>query len=342
MSKTIEVTDLAIRLTGDITHSNFPAFKERALALIAAADKPLVSDQDFAEAEQTIKSCKIAEDSIKSAKGDALGQTINIRKLFADMDEVSSALRKTRLSRTKEVKAEKELRKLAVIDYGVNQLTGSVNKISIELREISLVFKIDRSLFQKAIAGRQSIDIMKERVEDVLRDERSRLDELRMLVVMNLATIEETEKKFHGLFPDKNSLIDKSTVELAAIISGRVAGAKLDEQKKKEAARIAAEKKSNDEMVAAAKKEDEEKTAVNESPMVSAENEGVGANQVVGTERESEEAPPRADKDKGQKEKFLITVSMSCTAEDAKSIAQELNGMIGEYFQVTKIKLNRG
>ena len=341
MNKKNETTDLMIRLTGNIAESNFPAFKVEALAIIAAADKPLISDQDFADGEKTIKGCKAAEDAIKSAKEAALGHTVDIRKLFTAMDEVSNALRTTRLSLSKKVKKEKDSRKFSIVDHGVGQLTEAIAKIATELREISIVFNVDRSLFHAATYGKKSLDSMKDAVDAILHEEIEKLEEMRVLIVGNLAAIEETEKEFPVLFPDKNSLIDKSTVELAAIISGRVAGAKLDEQKKKEAAKNAAEKKANDEMVAAAKKEDEEKTTVNESPMVSAENEGVGAHQVAGTERESEDAPPRADKDKGQKEKFLITVSMSCTAEDAKSIAQELNDMIGEYFQVTKINLDR-
>ena len=103
----MKTTDLIIRLTGEISESNFDAFKEEALAVIKAADKPLITDVDFFDAEQTVKSCKAAESAIKEAKEEALNQTVDIRILFSAMDEISSALRDTRLSLNKKVKKEK-------------------------------------------------------------------------------------------------------------------------------------------------------------------------------------------------------------------------------------------
>ncbi len=106
---------LRINLTGAVTASNLAEFKEQALARIDAIKTDLQTDQDFADAEQTVKFLKGGEKDLEDAKAKALQDTASIDELFKTVDELKEKLRQKRLTLEKLVKAEKENRRLAIL-----------------------------------------------------------------------------------------------------------------------------------------------------------------------------------------------------------------------------------
>ena len=59
---------LRIEVTGMVTASNLDAFKSHALEVFSNINTELKTDQDFADAEKTVKWCSEVEDKLKAAK----------------------------------------------------------------------------------------------------------------------------------------------------------------------------------------------------------------------------------------------------------------------------------
>ena len=314
-AKKPETTDLIIRLTGEIAESNFDAFKDDALAIIAAADRPLITDEDFAEAEKTVKACSEAEKIIKAAKEEALKEVADITKLFADLDEVTETLRKTRLSLDKQVKNEKAKRKMEIVDSGCERFEKAIDEVAENLPEIHYAISVRRNVFEDAVKGKKNLDSMKEAVDEVLRFEVDRLSSTVKSVTENLAEIDKAEKEFPGLCPDRKNLVENSPTELAAVIEGRIAKRKLEEKEKaerEEAEKLKAEQKQP---------ENNEKE---QEPKVEHEQQ-----------KPAQEAETSLDK-------FLLTMTLSCSVEKAKAISVEIHEKYNNDVAVDAIKLARG
>jgi putative phage-type endonuclease len=78
---------LRIEVTGMVTASNLAEFKSHALAVLGSINRDLRTDDDFADAEQTVKWCKAVEDRLEAAKVHALSQTASIEELFRTVRE---------------------------------------------------------------------------------------------------------------------------------------------------------------------------------------------------------------------------------------------------------------
>lgn len=72
-----------------VTASNLAEWKDRAIAVFQGISQDLTTDQDFADAEKTVKWCGEIEDQLKGAKQHALSQTESIDLLFRTIDDIS-------------------------------------------------------------------------------------------------------------------------------------------------------------------------------------------------------------------------------------------------------------
>lgn len=98
---------LHVELSGMVTASNLDEFRTHALAVISDINTDLVTDQDFADAEETVKFCSAAEKQLAEVKGRALAQTESIDRLFRTVDELSASLRDKRLELNRLVTSRK-------------------------------------------------------------------------------------------------------------------------------------------------------------------------------------------------------------------------------------------
>lgn len=99
---------LHVELSGMVTASNLDEFREHALAVISDINTDLVTDQDFADAEETVKFCGAAEKQLVDVKERALAQTESIDRLFRTVDELSASLRDKRLELNRLVTSRKK------------------------------------------------------------------------------------------------------------------------------------------------------------------------------------------------------------------------------------------
>lgn len=124
---------LHIEVTGMVTASNLAQWKEAAIAVFQGISTDLQTDQDFADADKTVKWCSDIEDQLKAAKQHALSQTASIDELFRTIDAISAEARAKRLELDKLVKARKESIKAEIVAAGCASVRSHYDAINATL-----------------------------------------------------------------------------------------------------------------------------------------------------------------------------------------------------------------
>ncbi len=79
------MSNLIIKLNGEIQSSNFHEWKDGLIEQIQSAQLALKTDNDFATAELNVKTFKIAETTLKHAKESAIQQASDIQTSKVDI-----------------------------------------------------------------------------------------------------------------------------------------------------------------------------------------------------------------------------------------------------------------
>lgn len=116
---------LVISIKGEIVDSNFESFCESLRAEIASLSYKLETENDFNCASDNVKSLKLAEESLKEAKDQALQQAEDIQRLFAAIDLISDQARSARLDLSRQIETRKAELKAQIIEEAVNSLDVS-------------------------------------------------------------------------------------------------------------------------------------------------------------------------------------------------------------------------
>ncbi len=324
------MNELIIRLTGAVSESNLEAFKEKALAEIKAANKDLVTEEDFAEAETVIKKCSATEKMIVKTKEDALNQTADIRKLFSSLDELSEELRTTRLALEKKVVSEKEKRKAIIINAGIESVRNHIADATKGPRfdDLDGLLAVERETIQNAIKGKKTLKGMEEAVAVVVQWNTDKIDLNKSLFVSNFVTMEKQEEAYPGLFPDKKNLCVKPAPELAAIIDGRIAKFKLQ----------AEEKRQRDEKEEDAKKEQDAKVKTDAIVQEKVVEQEYPQSQTTVAPTNTVSPPPSSVDAEG-KTTYIIAITLRCSKEEAIEVAQGINDKVGDCNAVVSITL---
>lgn len=246
-----------VQATGMVTASNLSEFKEAATAFIANIKTELVTDQDFADAESTVKFCKDAEGNLEATKASVLAQMSTVNEVVRTLDHIAAQLRDKRLTLDKLVKSEKEARKLAIVSKAANDYTLYIDALEAETKPIRL--NVNGPSFAEAIKGLKSLASMQEKVDTALRDAKFAADTAAKDVRSKLAWCKTNAAGHHALFPDLQALMAKPMEDFTLTITSRIEKQKADEAARLEAerARMEAEAKVKAEREAAAKLEEE-------------------------------------------------------------------------------------
>ena len=234
---------LRIEVTGQVTASNLADFKEYALSVFAGINRNLVTDQDFADAEQTVKWCSNVEDRLQAAKQHALSQTASIDDLFRAIDDISAEARRVRLELDKLVKARKEAIRAEIVAAGQKALQEHVTSLNARIgRPLMPAVHAD---FAAAIKGKRTIFSLRDAVDDTLAQAKIDANAIADRITINLRALDE-HKEHASLFPDVQALVGKHPEDLQAVIAQRIAEHEAREQARRQAeeeakARAAAE-----------------------------------------------------------------------------------------------------
>lgn len=224
---------LRIEVTGMVTNSNLDAFKAHALDVIGAINRELVTDQDFADAEQAVKWCGEVEDKLKAAKQHALSQTESIDKLFSTLDDITAEARRTRLELDKLVKGMKETRRLEIKTNAETAFAAHIAAINKRLGKVQL--PPIRADFAGVMKGKRTIATLQDAADTELARVKIEANATAEAIETNLASLRELAANHAYLFTDAQQLVLKDNEALVAIVKGRIAEHEAAEKTKAEA-----------------------------------------------------------------------------------------------------------
>ena len=222
---------LRIEVTGMVTASNLAEFKETALAAIRSVNRDLTSDQDFADAEQSVKWCEEVETRLKAAKEHALSQTASIDQLFKTIDDISAEARKVRLELDKLVKARKEELRGQIVTDALRKLDEHFAKLSqrIGLRLIGVT-----SDFPGVIKGKRSLASIQDAVDTELARAKIAASEMADRMEANIKSLKGEAHDWSFLFPDLATVAGKPAEDFANLLTARIGAHKQAEEQRRQ------------------------------------------------------------------------------------------------------------
>lgn len=238
---------LRIEVTGMVTASNLAEWKERAIAVFQGISKDLTTDQDFADAEKTVKWCGEIEEQLKGAKQHALSQTESIDELFRTIDAISEQARATRLALDKLVTKRKDERRTEIGNNARRAVQDHVRAINETLGEHGL--QVPSTLIadlQAAIKGKRSFASMQDAVDAVATNAKITASQAADRVRANMAILAE-HPEHATLFADRVQLCaSKAPDDLRNLVATRIAEHQRAEQAKLDAEREKIRKEEED------------------------------------------------------------------------------------------------
>jgi len=230
---------LRIEVTGMVTASNLAEWKEQAIAVFQGISTELVTDQDFADAEKTVKWCGDIEDQLKAAKQHALSQTESIDLLFRTIDAIAEEARSKRLALEKRVKTRKDERRTEIGNTARRAVQQHVLAINETLGEHAIPMPATLVAdIAEAMKGKRSFTSMQEAVDTVAANAKVDASQSAERIRGNIRVMEMEVGTHAALFPDRVQLcFTKSAEDLRNLIAARIGQHQLAEQARLDAER---------------------------------------------------------------------------------------------------------
>ena len=218
-----------------VTASNLAEWKDAAIAVFRGISTDLQTDQDFADAEKTVKWCGDIEDQLTAAKAHALSQTSSIEELFRTIDQISAEAREKRLDLDKLVKRRKDERRSEIGNAARRAVQDHVRVINDTLGEHALPMPATLVAdIAAAIKGKRSFAAMDEAVSAVAANAKIAASQQADRVRANVAILAEHQEHAH-LFADRVALCaGKAPEDLRNLVAARVAEAQRVEAERLE------------------------------------------------------------------------------------------------------------
>lgn len=216
----MDLPALSVQATGMVTQSNLPEFKAAAESYIASINTKLVTDQDFADAETTVKFCKSTEEKLDATMSAILAQTASIDDVIRTVDHIQAQLKEKRLLLDKLVKSEKEARKAALVSSAAGQLADHIAALQAEISGVRLI--AHHPDFGGAIKGLKSLASMQDALDTTLANGKIAADATAKDVRAKLAWCNENAAGHSALIPDLQQLIVKPMEDFTLTIATRI------------------------------------------------------------------------------------------------------------------------
>jgi len=232
---------LHIQATGKVLASNLDTFKQQAFAVLDSINRDLQTDDDFANAEITVKWCKDVEKQLDAAWQGVIAQTTNIADIEKTIKDVIAYTRNIRLELEKLTKREKENRKLELVERADKAIFDHCQVLNARLAghddalgAIPQPFEPRRIQLAAAIKGLRTLESMQSALNTVVAEHKIAADAEYRRVEANI-TIAWLSRDMLYLFPDMQHLIEsKATADLQNLITARIADAERAERERQE------------------------------------------------------------------------------------------------------------
>lgn len=221
---------LRIEVTGMVTASNLDAFKSHALAVFGGIKTDLTTDEDFADAEKTVKWCKEVEDRLESAKSHALSQTSSIDELFKTIDDIKEEARQKRLTLEKSVKTRKESIRIEMVSDTQSKLTQHIATLNKRLGG-EWIQKMSAP-FGDAIKGKKTLASMRDALGTTLAHAKIEANELADRIEVNRKSLIGAAHDYFYLFQHDFAQVAHYEAEIfSCLLEQRL----IDDEKRREA-----------------------------------------------------------------------------------------------------------
>lgn len=334
--------ELIVSITGEITESNFPDYKDKMLKIVGDINTDLKSDEDFSAAESTVKTLGEAEKAIDAAREKAMANTADIAKLFESMTEVSNKLRETRLDLSRQIKIKKADIKKNIIAAGIKE----INKRLAETEAHPAArqgFIINNDDFDQATKGKRTAETMQKAIDTRIEQLVKGFGLYCKKINDNLAVLDPYIAEYPTLFIDEISLLQMEPSSMIEIIHSRIKAFKAEEEARKIKADAAATKEKERKEAEAKKKEEAAKVETKEPTTLGT----LGANVTTSPRQQR----PNRETIKGvmpdlssnkDNDTFIMTVVMCGAKDDVVKIAGIIHETLKPYGGiVASINLNR-
>ena len=232
----MELPALSVIIKGTVQQSNLAIYQSTAMEFINSINTDLVTDQNFADAEATIKFCDKAEKELQLAKRQAISQTADIEQLFRTIDSLNEAIRGKRLTLTKLVKVKKENIKMELINKGRLSIESYVASMYSNLQGIVSEYP-DKLLFPAVLKGKRTVSSMENAIYTEIARQKIEVNQTCTLIEKNLNTLKTVKPIHKGLFVDINDIVKHENDYFQMIVNKRV-----NEYEEAEKARLDAER----------------------------------------------------------------------------------------------------
>lgn len=220
---------LAVQIRGEVITSNLPAFRSAAETFIAGIKTELKTDEDFVQADATVKFCKEAEDNLEVAKNAAIAQTASIDELMRTVDHIREQLRGKRLALSKLVETRKTQIKEAAVAERRQKYGAHVEALNNALGHVSIVAPAPD--FAGAIKGLKTIASLHNALDTALANGKIAADAAAKDLRAKLDWYEPHDE-YAFLFRDLQTIIQKPAEDFELAVTTRIAEHKKAEAEK--------------------------------------------------------------------------------------------------------------
>ncbi len=224
---------LVVTVEGRVTASNLIAFRESADRFIAKIKTDLQTDQDFADAEQTVKFCKDGEDRLALVKQQALAQTASIEELFRTIDHISEQMRQKRLALDKLVKNRKETIRAEIVAEAQAALDAHI--VSLNTRLGAGWMPRTPGGFGEAIKGKKTVASVRDAVSTALAHAKIAASATADKLETNRKSLMGDGHDWFFLFADFATAGTRDPETFSAVAAQRIAQHKEAEQRRRDA-----------------------------------------------------------------------------------------------------------
>jgi len=231
----MQLPALAVQIRGEVLASNLPDFEHAAARFLTGINTDLQSDEDFANAEATVKFCDEVEKNLAVTKKMVIAQAADIDDVVRRIDLVCEEVRGKRLTLDKLVKSQKETIKNGIVAEGRLKFADHVAALEAEIKPIRLVYL--QPDFQGAIKNKRTLASLHDAVDSTLANAKIATDAIAKDVRAKLAWYREYAKGHEFLFADLQSILYKPEDDFQLLVKNRIDQHKADEAKKLEVER---------------------------------------------------------------------------------------------------------
>jgi len=224
---------LIVQIKGEITASNLPDFKDAADNFINKINVNLKTDDDFAEAEATVKFCDKAEKELEQVKRNALSQTSDIDECMRTIDYIREQLRIKRLMLDKLVKSQKEALKIAIITQARNDYSDFCDS------HREFLHLLPSNNFAGVIKNKRTLTSVQDAVDNELARLKIEADNLIKEISLKINWFNESCQDYHFLFSDIKDLVTTSEAVFKYTVEKRITDYEQQKAAKLEAERAA-------------------------------------------------------------------------------------------------------